>query len=577
MHKSRFTTSVQSILFFSFILMVIVVLGTSFWVTAGMISDYLTQAEKERVRSELRLAHIIFNDELSRVREEAQRLSSELKKEKQVMAAFQGDLEASAYLGNLVTRQLLWNNFFDRTLFVVMLDKEGQPLFLEKGRRLILGFALSPDGTISSLPRGAKEINELVGTPNIVEGTLKANCLLASVEILPVEFLASLGLAEEAQFELLDAPQAEEAPFDPREGTAALALVGAAPVSYGAKTLGVVLVASLLNNDVSLVDHIRDMAQTDTATIFMGDLRVSTNMLTPEGKRAVGTRVSGMISQAVLSQGATFIGPAFVVNERFITGYEPLRDHTDQVIGMLYVGVREARFLALLYSFYQRIELIVLGAVVLTLVLAVPLSRYLAGPINALVRASQQIIQGDLSVHVPERGSQELVLLARSFNEMAESLSQAREAEQRRMEEILTVHEAQARLLETVHALSSPVIPLYEGIVILPLVGHIDTARSQQIMEELLQGVGRHQAQVVILDITGVAVVDTKVAQHLVQTAKATRLLGCQVVLVGIRPEVAQTLVELGVDLVGIITYQNLQAGLEYALTRIKRRIASAR
>ncbi|MGQ9628164.1 MAG: cache domain-containing protein [Anaerolineae bacterium] len=561
------TLRLQYILLLSFLLVVIVVLGISFLITARMISEYLVRARQEDVRHNLHMARLIFYEELSEVREVAEKLSVELDKAPQLTAAFQGNSQARVALKSLITYQLLQISK-ERTVFVAVIDREGN---------LIVGNIRFPGKAVSSLPKGETRPSGEVKLPldalEIVKKVLIFNRQIASVEVLPAEFLAPLGLAEEAQIELLDTPEAAGTPFDPREGTAALALVGVAPLSFGERSLGVVLVASILNNDVSLVDHIRYMTQADTVTIFLGDMQASTNVLTLEGKRAVGARVSKAVSEVVLSRGTGFIGSGFIVNERYISGYEPLRDHADRVIGMLHVGLLEEKSLALLHDFYKSIALIVLGGIALAMVLALPLSRFLAEPISAMLRASQKVVQGDLSVRVPERGSRELALLARSFNEMTESLSQAMEAERNRLEEVLAASEAQARLLETVHALSSPTIPLYEGIVVLPLVGHIDTARAQQIMEELLNGISYHKARVAILDITGVAVVDTKVAQHLLQAAQATRLLGCQVVLVGVRPEVAQTLVELGIDMADVVTCRNLQAGLEYALAKVNRKI----
>ncbi|MGQ9627999.1 MAG: STAS domain-containing protein [Anaerolineae bacterium] len=128
--------------------------------------------------------------------------------------------------------------------------------------------------------------------------------------------------------------------------------------------------------------------------------------------------------------------------------------------------------------------------------------------------------------------------------------------------------EEQKRLLETIQALSTPIVPISEEILILPLVGSIDTRRAGQIMESLLEGINHYQAETVIIDITGVPVVDTSVANHLLQAAQAARLLGAQVILVGISPEIAQTIVELGIDLSEVVTRRNLQQGIAYAMKR---------
>jgi ribose transport system substrate-binding protein len=132
------------------------------------------------------------------------------------------------------------------------------------------------------------------------------------------------------------------------------------------------------------------------------------------------------------------------------------------------------------------------------------------------------------------------------------------EAQQRLQQEIIATQES------IIRELSTPIIPITDQIVVMPLIGTIDSARSQQIMEAMLAAMSRSGAQVLILDITGVVVVDTNIANYLLQAARAVHLLGAQVLLVGISPEIAQTIVQLGIDLSGLLTQSTLQAGLEY-------------
>ncbi len=119
-----------------------------------------------------------------------------------------------------------------------------------------------------------------------------------------------------------------------------------------------------------------------------------------------------------------------------------------------------------------------------------------------------------------------------------------------------------------VEQLSSPILPIYQGILLLPLVGRIDERRAEYITETVLEGVSTQQAEVVIIDITGVPVVDMAVAAHLLRMARAVELLGAGVVLVGIGPQAAQTIIQLGIDISHIATRANVQAGMEYALRR---------
>jgi rsbT co-antagonist protein RsbR len=116
--------------------------------------------------------------------------------------------------------------------------------------------------------------------------------------------------------------------------------------------------------------------------------------------------------------------------------------------------------------------------------------------------------------------------------------------------------------------LSTPLIPISDEVMVMPLVGTLDTRRTQQVIDTLLEGIAASKAQTAILDITGVPVVDTQVANALVRAAQSVRLLGAQVVLTGIRPEVAQTLVGLGNELGGIVTRSSLQSGIAYAFNQ---------
>jgi rsbT co-antagonist protein RsbR len=122
----------------------------------------------------------------------------------------------------------------------------------------------------------------------------------------------------------------------------------------------------------------------------------------------------------------------------------------------------------------------------------------------------------------------------------------------------------QQELLE----LSTPVVKLWDGILALPIIGTLDSARTQIVMESLLQKIVETGSQIAIIDITGVPTVDTLVAQHLLKTVTALRLMGADCIISGIRPQIAQTIVHLGVDLQGVTTKANLADALALALKR---------
>ncbi len=149
-----------------------------------------------------------------------------------------------------------------------------------------------------------------------------------------------------------------------------------------------------------------------------------------------------------------------------------------------------------------------------------------------------------------------------AFITIVHDITERKRAEQERVRLQAEIIQAQAA---TLAELSTPLIPISDQVLVMPLIGAIDQERAQQVLQALLHGIEHSQARVAILDITGVPVVDTQVASALVQAAQGVRLLGAQVVLTGIRPEVAQTLVGLGVDISSIITHGTLQSGIAYA------------
>ncbi len=207
-------------------------------------------------------------------------------------------------------------------------------------------------------------------------------------------------------------------------------------------------------------------------------------------------------------------------------------------------------------------------------------ARTLGGALARQGRSLRSLLAvGRSSIHslatAPEQSPDALLVTNTCLSLLAEGLAAAeqqevidqRQAIQRSLERTIQEQQNQeGQLRMVIQELSTPILPIYAGMLVLPLVGSIDSRRSQDITEQLLMTIAERQAEMVIIDITGVPVIDTEVANHLLMTTRAVRLLGAQVLLVGISAEIAQTIVQLGVALEDIVTLSNLQSGIEYAL-----------
>ncbi len=154
----------------------------------------------------------------------------------------------------------------------------------------------------------------------------------------------------------------------------------------------------------------------------------------------------------------------------------------------------------------------------------------------------------------------------RGYGKLTRDLTERKQAEEK----------IKRQAQEILEMASVPVVQVWEGIVLVPLIGTLDSARTQQLMERLLQRVADTGSPVAVIDITGVPTIDTQTAQHLVETISAVRLLGAAVVLTGVRPSIAQTLVHLGIDLSQVATRSSLAAGLRTGMELLNLKVVSA-
>lgn len=398
----------RTVLTISFALVAALTVGLNALVVSRVINDYLAFAEAERVARDMKLAETFYQLKLDEIAAISHRLVLDQWVVENFPAAAQGDPEAIQIIDRQITNKIIILAL-GGTHLIAVLDDQGE---------LVVGKVLWPNGALSSALT-----NGHFGDLPIVRTVLETGAPQAATEIIPKEFLAQVGLDNQAFIPLLETPLAAPEPFDPREGTAGLALVGVSPLrNETGRLIGVVLSAYMFNNDYTLVDRIKEVAGIDTVTIFLGDLRVSTNVTDETGRRAIGTRLSQAVRRVVLEKGEEYVGRAFVVKEWYITRYEPLLDHKGNVVGILYVGAREAAFRGLVQSFNQRVALIAVICILLAVVVAVPTGYVITRPVSELVEAHCRVAAGDMSVRVQPYGNGELALLGRSFNTMVETL-----------------------------------------------------------------------------------------------------------------------------------------------------------
>jgi two-component system, NtrC family, sensor kinase len=286
-----------------------------------------------------------------------------------------------------------------------------------------------PDGRVVLRTSGPRLAGDDVSNVRVIQTALSGR-IAAGTEILPAAFLAREDpqLAKRARTRLVLTPRAR--PARQAEETSGLALVAAAPVEGGA---GVLYGGVLLNRNFSLVDRAWELvfkgdrydgADAGSVTIFQDDVRISTNVRTAAGERALGTRASAEVAAAVLGRGETWRGRAFVVRDWYISAYEPIRDASGRIAGMLFAGLIESAYTTtrdrVILSFFA----LALAGFVLIIAITYYEIRRITQPIAAMVAATRNIAAGRFDQEVPADAQGEIALLADSFRTMLASLRQ---------------------------------------------------------------------------------------------------------------------------------------------------------
>jgi two-component system NtrC family sensor kinase len=260
--------------------------------------------------------------------------------------------------------------------------------------------------------------------------------VVSETEILTKEMLLNEDkkLADQALIQLIDTPKAK--PTDKKLENEGMVLMAAAPIiGKNEKMLGVLYGGHLLNRSFTIVDRVWDLVYSGekyrhqdigTVTIFLNDLRISTNVRTSKGERAIGTRVSAEVADAVLTRGETWSSRAFVVNDWYISKYEPILDSSGKIIGILYVGLLEKAYTSIRNKVILTFMIVATIGFFLIVGISYLITRSITRPLSEMVSATQSIATGDLDHGIKVKAKDEIGQLALSFNRMVASLRKMR-------------------------------------------------------------------------------------------------------------------------------------------------------
>jgi len=377
---------------------------------------------------------------------------------------------------------------------------------------------------------------------------------LAYPQIISREELLKEGedLANQADMEFIDTPKAAFRPE--KKETSGFMLKAASSVRAENGTLvGILYGGILLNRNYEIVDRVKEIVykgeqykgrDKGTATIFQQDLRISTNVKNENGERAIGTRVSKEVNEAVLVEGKPWIDRAFVVNDWYITAYEPIKNINDRIIGILYVGMLEKPYIDITERVMMTFTIMAILSVILLFVILYFATTKITNPLKKMVIATQVISKGDLAHRVKVNSKDEIGYLAESFNRMTVNLKTANEKliewgktlEKKVEERTIELREMQAHLIQSeklaslgklaagiAHEINNPLggILIYSNLILEDIGGKSpyyenlkkivkETSRCKNIVRGLLEFARPKEPEASLINIT--EVVDSALA-----------------------------------------------------------------
>jgi two-component system NtrC family sensor kinase len=371
------------------------------WVGVRLIGDSVVRQVQDKVRIDLNAARVIYQETLIRVKDVVRLTTNRffLKRgySNQNISSLKDELN-----------RIREYEFLD---ILTLTDENGTIIYSSNNPEL----------------RGTSQASD-----EIFKIAKRTQSVVASTELLSYEDLLQEAryLAESAYVPIVPTPMAM--PGEDQELKLGMMIKVAAPVyDLQERLKGYLYAGILVNQNNVIVDKIKDTVyqgevykgkDMGAATIFLGDVRISTNVTHEDGSRAIGTRVSEEVHEQVLIRGTPWIERAFVVNDWYITAYEPIRNIKGDIIGMLSVAMLETKFRDLKRSTLFVFLSIAIGSIVVAFTVSYLLANKILRPVIELRNASERIAEGDFSFRVQPRTQDELGELTKTYNFMAESL-----------------------------------------------------------------------------------------------------------------------------------------------------------
>ncbi|TAL32999.1 MAG: HAMP domain-containing protein [Spirochaetes bacterium] len=378
------------------IVSVVLIIGvSSVWLGLRIINNNIVGQAYDQVQNDLKTAQFIYDGKIN------------------VIHLFMKHLASLPYIKDAV----LGDN---RVLLINKLQE------VEKELGLDIVNITAPDGRVIVRSRNPRVAGDYVSDDIFIRFILENGISCSGTDIMSREYLLREGedLANQAYIQFVPTAMSRAAASLNEER--GMVIKAAAPIYYEGKLIAIIYGAKLLNKNYEIVDQIKSLVFKDekyegyeygTATIFLEDMRISTNVLISR-TRAIGTKVSEEVYDRVFTQGRLWLDKAFVVNNWYIAAYSPIYNIRSEVIGILYVGIIESKFEQIKKETAIFFLIILLVTLQVALIIYIYLIHNILNPIRYLVNASNSIAKGDYTINIPVETRDELGILCKTFNTM---------------------------------------------------------------------------------------------------------------------------------------------------------------